>query len=105
MGSVLAVVLLCIAIGFVIFLIGRELANWYFKINERIKLQKQNNILLRSNHQLLSRIAVNTGSDKDEILKIEIELDKRMSGNYYFDQDLPLQNTAAPKTTMHAFHK
>lgn len=36
-----------------LFMGGRDIAGWYFKINERIKLQEQNNDLLR---QLIRKI-------------------------------------------------
>ncbi len=35
-----------------VFMAGREIFNWYFKINERIKLQQETNELLK---KLLSK--------------------------------------------------
>lgn len=38
--------LLVIAILILLFLLLREVVMWYWKINERIKLQKETNVLL-----------------------------------------------------------
>ena len=38
--------LLIIAILIILFLLLREVVMWYWKINERIKLQKETNVLL-----------------------------------------------------------
>lgn len=42
----LAPVILVFAILILLFLLLREVVMWYWKINERIKLQKETNVLL-----------------------------------------------------------
>lgn len=49
--------LLIIAIMILLFLLLREVVMWYWKINERIKLQKETNVLLA---KLLSKNDVNS---------------------------------------------
>lgn len=50
-------------IGFLImvgiFLLGREIYCWYFKINERVRMLEKNNELLTHQNQLLSRLCEN----------------------------------------------
>lgn len=41
------IILIILIIVIVIFLVGREIANWYLKINIRIKLQEETNELLK----------------------------------------------------------
>jgi predicted Holliday junction resolvase-like endonuclease len=55
----------------VLFFLFREVANWYWKINERIALQYKTNFLLE-------RISMQLGSfDLDEIIVEEIATGKR----------------------------
>lgn len=47
-GNSLTVIVVAVLIFFVIFILLREFWCWYFKINERVKLQeKQNELLLK----------------------------------------------------------
>ena len=45
--ELILIILLIIGFCLLLFLILRELACWYFKINERIELQKETNSLLK----------------------------------------------------------
>jgi len=47
MGQSILILLIVVIIIAVIFLICREILLWYYKINERIKLQKETNELLK----------------------------------------------------------
>lgn len=47
LGTVLIVLLVFLGISIGIFLLLREVNNWYWKINERIALQKETNALLK----------------------------------------------------------
>ena len=44
-GTITVIFMLVIAL--LLFLLGRDLICWYFKINERIKLREETNQLLR----------------------------------------------------------
>lgn len=68
---------ICIVVLVVVFLICREINNWYWKINERIALQKETNAYLSTACRLLNRIAINTGSDPEETKKILEEMFKK----------------------------
>lgn len=45
--ELLVLILMGIGVAFGVFIILRELMCWYYKINERIKLQKEANRLLK----------------------------------------------------------
>ncbi len=45
-SNIFPVVLVGLIISISLFLLLRELANWYWKINERIENQKETNLLL-----------------------------------------------------------
>lgn len=47
MGTI-EVFIVIVVVSFILFLMLRELNNWYWKINERIYLQKKTNILLEN---------------------------------------------------------
>ena len=46
-NSVIIIIIIIIGFCLLLFLILRELACWYLKINERIELQKETNSLLK----------------------------------------------------------
>ena len=52
----------------VLFLIGRELFCWYYKINERIELQKETNLLQKKTNHLLETLIGNKGIKSDSII-------------------------------------
>ena len=45
--------LIVLAIAIIVFLICREIVMWYWKINERIKLQKETQALLAKQNKIL----------------------------------------------------
>ncbi|OEG62199.1 MAG: hypothetical protein BHK79_02840 [Halanaerobium sp. MDAL1] len=70
-------------IGFLImvgiFLLGREIYCWYFKINERVRLLEKNNELLTHQNQLLSRLCEN----KNENIKLLNDFGNQKEENSY----------------------
>ena len=48
--------IIVIIVVVVIFLIGRELFCWYYKINERIELQKNANDIQTNTNNLLEKL-------------------------------------------------
>ena len=71
MENVILSVIIGLAIVVALFFALREVANWYWKINERVSLQYKTNFLLE-------KISMQLGSsDIDEIIVEEIETGKR----------------------------
>lgn len=81
------VIVLQIVIGVILFVIARFIMLWYLKINERIKLQRENNLLLR---KLLMRMGEKnpdmcyyTKKDYAGIQKSSIHSDEAVSSENY----------------------
>lgn len=79
-------IVLQIVIGIILFVICRFLMLWYFKINERVKLQRETNLLLR---KLLMRmgeknpdICYYTKKDFAGIQQAAIHSDEAVSSDY-----------------------
>ena len=62
MESVITSAIIIIIVIVVLFLIGRELLCWYYKINERIELQKETNLLQKKTNLLLETLIGNNGT-------------------------------------------
>ncbi len=56
-------VILVLAILILLFLLLREVVMWYWKINERIKLQKETNVLLAKLLSKNDNSSINTDSN------------------------------------------
>jgi hypothetical protein len=65
MESVITNSIIIIIVIVVLFLIGRELLCWYYKINERIELQKETNLLQKKTNHLLETLIGNNGTKND----------------------------------------
>lgn len=71
MENVILYVIVVLAVLVILFFLLREVANWYWKINERVSLQYKTNFLLE-------KISMQLGSsDLDEIIVEEIATGKR----------------------------
>lgn len=71
MENVILYAIVVLAVLVILFFLLREVANWYWKINERVSLQYKTNFLLE-------KISMQLGSsDLDEIIVEEIETGKR----------------------------
>lgn len=71
MENAILYVVVSLVVMVVLFFVLREVANWYWKINERIALQYKTNFLLE-------RISMQLGAaDLDEIIVEEIATGKR----------------------------
>ena len=68
--ELILIILLIIGFCLLLFLILRELACWYFKINERIELQKETNSLLKG---MLRELEDSAPDNVDENNTKEIE--------------------------------
>jgi len=65
--------IIVIIVLFVIFLIGRELFCWYYKINERIELQKETNLLQKKTNHLLENLLNRSNSSFDNFSSSNIK--------------------------------
>ena len=77
MQDLIIPLLVVLAVAVVLFLILREVNMWYWKVNERISIQKQTNILLE-------RVLIQLGAEVHEVTvedmatgrKKKVEMDK-----------------------------
>jgi hypothetical protein len=69
MSSFQEILILTLIIGFVIFLLLREVMTWYWKINEMIELQKENNRLLK--------IIIEGIAEKEDDISLELIDDEK----------------------------
>ena len=60
--------IIVIVVLVVLFLIGREIFCWYYKINERIELQKETNLLQKKTNHLLEILIGDKGIKSNSII-------------------------------------
>ncbi len=68
MDNLVSTILITVVILVVVFLILREVICWYWKINERISLQKEQNLILNKILQeFKNKYSLNNNSDTKEV--------------------------------------